>query len=452
MATVWKATDTLLGREVAVKRLLPHLATDLHAAERFSREAQAAARLSHPGIVTVFDTGKDEDGPFIILELIEGDTLASTLAQGGAMSPADVVNIVSQAAMALDHAHAQGVIHRDIKPGNLILDSEGRVRLTDFGIAKTVDDPTTVTGTGELVGTIAYIAPEILDGSDATPASDVYSLAAVAYELSAGRAPFSAETTAGLLDAVRRSEPLSLAGVAPQELVTAISAGMSTDPSRRPQTAGTFAYALTGATLVMESESPTQLVDHLAPTVLMVESDEPKLVNKASASIPAEPTPVMGKSPRRPLLAVLVGVIALAVAVAAASADRNTVESNQQEAGPLVVGTTTTALATTAPPTTSLTSAPTTTPLDTPAMVALDTRSLLGELEPPQFKPKDLRRVEDRLDKVMEVWERGNSDDLEEEFENLLEAVADLDESAQRDELTASLIQLAAVMGLEVER
>ena len=171
MATVWKATDTLLGREAGGERLLPHLATDRQAAERFSREAQAAARLSHPGIVTVFDTGNDENGPFIILELIEGDTLASTLAQGGAMSPADVVNVVSQVAMALDHAHAQGVIHRDIKPGNLILDSEGRVRLTDFGIAKTVDDPTTITGGGELVGTIAYMAPEILDGADATPAS-----------------------------------------------------------------------------------------------------------------------------------------------------------------------------------------------------------------------------------------------------------------------------------------
>ena len=451
MATVWKATDTLLGRQVAVKRLLPHLATDRQAAERFSREAKAAARLSHPGIVTVFDTGKDENGPFIILELIEGDTLATTLAQGGAMSPTDAVNIVSQAALALDHAHAQGVIHRDIKPGNLILDSEGRVRLTDFGIAKTVNDPTTITGVGELVGTIAYIAPEILDGADATPVSDVYSLAAVTYELLAGKAPFSADTTAALLEAVRRSEPSNLAGVAPQELVTAVSAGMSKDPRRRPQTAGTFASGLTGATLVMESDAPAELVDHLAPTLLMVGADELTLLNTPSASIPAEPTPVTGKSNSRwPLLAVLVGLIAIAVA-AASFADRDAAESDQQEAGPLVVGTTTTALVTTVPPTT-LTSAPATTVLDTPAMVALETKSLLGALEPPQFKPKDVRRVEDRLDKVMEVWERGNGDDLAGEFEKLLDAVADLDESAQRDELTASLIQLAGVMELEVDR
>ena len=204
-----------------------------------------------------------------------------------------------------------------------------------------------------------------------------------------GKAPFSAETTAGLLEAVRRSEPSSLAGVAPHELVTAVSAGISKDPSRRPQAAGSFASGLTGATLVMESGHPVQLVDHLAPTLLMVESDEPTLVNTPSASIPAEPTPVMGKSPRWPLLAVLVGVIA--IAVAAFSADRDTVESNQQEAGPLVGDTTTTALVTTAPPTTSLTSAATTTALDTPEMVALETRSILGELEPPQYKPKDVR-------------------------------------------------------------
>ena len=253
-----------------------------------------------------------------------------------------------------------------------------------------------------------------------------------------------------MLEAVRRSEPSNLAGVAPQDLVTAVSAGMSKDPRRRPQTAVAFASGLTGATLVMESDPPAELVDHLAPTLLMVGSDEPTLINTPSASIPAEPTPVTGKSPRWPLLAVLVGLIAIAVA-AASFADRDAAESDQREAGPLVGGTTTTALVTTVPPTT-FTSAPATTVLDTPAMVALETRSLLGALEPPQFKPKDVRRVEDRLDKVMEVWERGNGDDLAGEFEKLLDAVADLDESAQRDELTASLIQLAGVMGLEVDR
>ncbi len=145
MATVWKAKDTLLGRSVAIKRLLPHLATDPGAAGRFTREAQAAAGLSHPGIVTVFDTGEDEGGPYIVLELIEGTTLAAQLVENGPVDPAAVADIVTQVASALDHAHAMGVVHRDVKPANIILEPEGRVRLTDFGIAKTFDDPTTVT-------------------------------------------------------------------------------------------------------------------------------------------------------------------------------------------------------------------------------------------------------------------------------------------------------------------
>ena len=120
------------------------------------------------GIMTVYDTGEDADGPFIVLELIEGQTVADQLAEAGAFNPADTVDIVSQLGSALDHAHAQGVVHRDIKPANLIIDPSGRVRLTDFGIAKTIDDPTTITAGGELVGTIAYMAPELLEGRPAT--------------------------------------------------------------------------------------------------------------------------------------------------------------------------------------------------------------------------------------------------------------------------------------------
>src|SRR5688572_15846631 len=116
MATVWKARDTLLGRFVAVKRLLPHLAGDSEAAERFKREAHAAAQLSHPGIVTVFDTGEDADGPFIVQELVDGTTLAAHLAHTGPLGPQTVTDIVSQVSAALDHAHSVGVIHRDIKP------------------------------------------------------------------------------------------------------------------------------------------------------------------------------------------------------------------------------------------------------------------------------------------------------------------------------------------------
>ncbi|MGH8947522.1 MAG: serine/threonine-protein kinase, partial [Acidimicrobiia bacterium] len=229
MATVWKARDTLLGRFVAVKRLLPHLAGDSEAAERFRREAQAAARLSHPGIVTVFDTGEDADGPFIVQELVDGTTLAAHLAQAGALGPQSVIDIVSQIAAALDHAHGLGVIHRDIKPANLIIELDGRVRLADFGIARTLDDPATITSSGELVGTITYLAPEILAGQPATPASDIYSLGAVTFELLSGRPPFQAPTPAALLETVRSGDVPDLQDVASEQMAVAVSDAMAKD-------------------------------------------------------------------------------------------------------------------------------------------------------------------------------------------------------------------------------
>ena len=235
MATVWKARDTLLGRFVAVKRLLPHLAGDPDAAERFKREAHAAARLSHPGIVTVFDTGEDADGPFIVQELVDGTTLAIHLANTGPLGPLAVTDIVSQVAAALDHAHSVGVIHRDIKPANLIMERDGRVRIADFGIAHTVDDPSTITSSGELVGTITYLAPEILAGQPATPASDIYSLGAVTYELLAGQPPYQAPTPAALLEAVRIGDVRDLRGIAPDQMAHAVAGAMARDLLRGPR-------------------------------------------------------------------------------------------------------------------------------------------------------------------------------------------------------------------------
>jgi len=446
MATVWRATDTLLGRSVAVKRLLPHLAMDAQAAGRFKREAQAAAGLSHPGIMTVYDTGEDENGPFIILELIEGETVAAKLAEAGAFNPADTVDIVSQLGSALDHAHAQGVVHRDIKPANLIIDPSGRVCLTDFGIAKTVDDPTTITAGGELVGTIAYMAPEILEGRPATSLSDVYSLAAVTHELLVGKPPFSAETPAALLEAVRSSEPASLSGAVPGEMRLAVAAGMSKDPRRRPQTAGAFAFGLTGATLVLGPDGPPQPTQQLPPTITLVGSEEQTMVTSPRAPIPVEPMPTPGRRLRWPLFAVLFGVIALAAA--AISADRDPAEADAPIAGQVAAATTTTVPRTTTPSTV----ATTTIVLDSPEGVALGIRSLLADLQPPQFKPKDVRRVGDRLDEVMEEWAGDERDDLAGKIERAFDAVADLDESAQRDQLTGWFIQLAELMGVEVDQ
>jgi eukaryotic-like serine/threonine-protein kinase len=449
MATVWKARDTLLGRFVAVKRLLPHLAGDPEAAARFQREAQAAARLSHPGIVTVFDTGEDADGPFIVQELVDGTTLAAHLARTGALGPQSVIDIVSQVAAALDHAHALGVIHRDIKPANLIIESGGRVRLADFGIARTVDDPATITSSGELVGTITYLAPEILAGRPATPATDIYSLGAVTFELLSGRPPYQAPTAAALLEAVRSGEVPDLHGLAPDQMSTAVSEAMAKDPLARPETAGAFAATLTGSATIVMATAPMT-------TPVIAGSEEPTVVTERRSTTPSQVVPAgAGRAARWPLLLLLLAVVAVAAAAMTNAPDDG--------GGELAVATTTIAdVATTVPPpsTTTTTTIPattttiptTTTTVVTAESVASEIGVLLGMLGPPEFRPRDIRQVEDRIDRILEEWENDNREDLIRELERAFEEVADLEESPEREELTARLIQLSELMGYRVDQ
>jgi len=447
MATVWRAKDTLLGRFVAIKRLLPHLAGDPEAAERFERESQSAARLHHPGIVTVFDSGEDADGPFIVQELVEGTTLAIHLAETGPVDPESVVDIISQVAAALDHAHSLGVIHRDIKPANLILEPGGRVRLADFGIARTIDDAATITDSGELVGTITYLAPEILSGDPATVASDVYSLGAVSYELLAGRPPYQAETPAAMLEAVRSAEVPDLQGIAPDAMAAAVSAAMSKDPVSRPATAGAFAANLIGSATLVMATTPLAPMTHRG-------SEEPTVVTDRP------PPPARAVQPvrrRRSPWPVLVLLLAAAVVAVAAMSNDPSGEGGDQGA----TATTTPVLATTtpptapmttiAPPTTTIPPTTTTTTVVTPEVVAGEIGALLATLSPPEFRRRDVRQVEDRLEQVMEEWQGDNRDELTRELERTFEEVADLEESPERDELTARLIQLSELMGFRVD-
>jgi len=450
MATVWRAKDTLLGRFVAIKRLLPHLAGDPVAAQRFNREAQAAAGLSHPGIVTVFDSGEDDEGPFIVLELIEGRTVADHLAETGPLDPATVVAIVSQVASALDHAHAQGVVHRDIKPANLILEAGGRARLADFGIARTIEDPATITASGELVGTITYLAPEILSGQPATPVSDVYSLGAVAYELLAGRPPYQAETPAALLDAVRQGAPPSLRGMAPDQMAAAVSSAMARDPAARPATAGELAATMVGsATLVMGPDMVSPPIGGVA-----LGSEDPTVVS----GLPLAP---VGEGERTPtsrvrwsLAAGLLVLLALAATAMTMDRDPGSAEEGTALAAATttITSTTTVPTTTTAPTTTTTIPTTTTTLADTPESMAEDIAGLLAALGPPEFRPREVRQVEERLQRVMEEWQDDDREELSRELERAFEDVDDLEPSEQREKLTALLVQLAELMGFEVEQ
>jgi eukaryotic-like serine/threonine-protein kinase len=191
MAEIYVAEDTVLGREVAIKLLDERFARDEQVRTRFKREALTAAKLSgHPNIVTIFDVGEHEGRPFIVMEYLSGGTLADR-ARAGRIPPEETLAWLAQAASALDEAHAAGVIHRDVKPANLLLDDRGTVHVGDFGIARVVDESTGgMTAAGTILGTAGYLSPEQARGRPATPASDVYALGVVAYELLTGGRPF----------------------------------------------------------------------------------------------------------------------------------------------------------------------------------------------------------------------------------------------------------------------
>src|SRR3954465_6159484 len=193
MATVYACEDQTLGRLVAVKVLAPALAADESSRARFQREARAVARVSDPPhVVTIYDIGESDGTAFITMEYFPGGTVNDRLKDGAPVPLPTVVRWLDEAASALDHAHAAGIVHRDVKPANLLLDANGRLAVGDFGIARMATD-VGVTSTGTVLGTAAYLSPEQALGQSATPASDRHALAVVAYELLTGERPFQAE-------------------------------------------------------------------------------------------------------------------------------------------------------------------------------------------------------------------------------------------------------------------
>ncbi|WP_019067999.1 serine/threonine-protein kinase [Streptomyces hokutonensis] len=199
MGEVWQAYDEVGGRPVAVK-LLHAQNSEPTAAARFRLEAQTAGRLSHPHVVGVLDFGEQEGRLFLVMELVQGDSLSHVLAQAGSLPAEQVARIAAHSAAGMAAAHEQGIVHRDIKPGNLLLDADGSVKIADFGIAQFMNDPGgALTATGQIVGTSLYIAPERALGQPAGPPSDVYSLGCVLYQLLVGQPPFRASSAIAVL-------------------------------------------------------------------------------------------------------------------------------------------------------------------------------------------------------------------------------------------------------------
>jgi serine/threonine-protein kinase len=229
---VWRATDTVLSRPVAIKLLHPRYTQRSEALARFRAEARHAGGLSHENIAQVFDYGEPADGqpPYLVMELVDGPSLEAALA-GGPLESSRTMDVVAQAAAGLQAAHAAGMIHRDIKPGNLLLAPGGIVKITDFGIAHTIGSAQ-VTASGELIGTPGYLAPERAEGEQATPASDLYSLGMVAYECLAGAAPFTG--TALEVALAHRDRPLPpLPPSVSADVCAFVSRLTAKDPARR---------------------------------------------------------------------------------------------------------------------------------------------------------------------------------------------------------------------------
>jgi serine/threonine protein kinase len=247
MGEVWSATDEVLGRNVAVKVLRSEYVGDPVFLERFRSEAQHTAALSHPGIAAIYDyyDGTTAEGevalsPFLVMENVPGEPLSSVLARDGALSADHTLDVIAQAAFALQAAHDAGVIHRDVKPGNILLRPDGVVKITDFGISRATNSlPLTVTGA--VMGTAFYLSPEQASGQPLTPASDVYSLGVVAYECLAGVRPFTGETPAAVALAQVRDEPPAMGDGVRPEVAALVLRMLAKSPEDRPPSAGELA-------------------------------------------------------------------------------------------------------------------------------------------------------------------------------------------------------------------
>jgi serine/threonine-protein kinase len=343
MSTVHLAFDRRLEREVAVKLLAEHLADDPAFVSRFRREALAAARLVHPNIVQVFDFGLDEAASrhFIVMEYIRGQSGAELLRDRGRLSLPEALTMLNHACRGLEHAHRHGVVHRDVKPGNLMRSEEGLTKLADFGIAKAGDTGSRITQVGSVLGTAAYLAPEQASGEEASPRSDLYALGVVAYQFITGRLPYEARSLTELALKQQREHPPLLDEVdpeVPRGIALAVARALELDPARRYASADELREALaagaagrtpatvepTAATTVFAGDptSATRLASATAPTSARARRLSPVVAPPAPTGYPGAPTsggyPEEPVAPRRRGSGVLKALLALLVLAALA--------------------------------------------------------------------------------------------------------------------------------------
>ncbi len=274
MGEVWKATDQVIGRTVAIKILKDEYMGDPGFLERFRAEARHAALVNHEGIANVYDYGEENGSAYLVMELVPGEALSTILEREQVLSTDKVLDITAQTALALQAAHAAGLVHRDIKPGNLLITPEGRVKITDFGIAR-IADQVPLTATGQVMGTVQYLSPEQASGHPASPTTDIYSLGIVAYESLAGKRPFTGESQVAIAMAQINEAPPELPVTVPEPVRNLVFSMIAKSPAERPSSAAHVARAAQAlrrgdvATATVAVPAIAEGVDITASTKLM---------------------------------------------------------------------------------------------------------------------------------------------------------------------------------------
>lgn len=294
MGEVWKASDSIIGRTVAIKILKDEYMGDPGFLERFRAEARHAALVNHEGIANVFDYGEEQGSAYIVMELVPGEPLSAIIDREGRLPANRVLGIVAQTATSLQAAHDAGLVHRDIKPGNLLITPEGRVKITDFGIAR-IADQVPLTATGQVMGTVQYLAPEQASGHAATPSTDIYSLGIVAYECLAGKRPFTGESQVAIAMAQINDSPPELPADVPEAVRNLVMSCLSKDAAGRPDSAVKLAQAAAalhrGNVELAASYVPQVMGAAADPTATVVMPQQPGS-DAATTAIPR--TEVMG--------------------------------------------------------------------------------------------------------------------------------------------------------------
>jgi serine/threonine-protein kinase len=287
MGEVWRAHDEVILRDVAIKILKPEFMGDPGFLERFRVEARHAARVDHEGIADVYDYGEGSGSAYLVMELVSGDSLARIIEKRIRLSGVEVLSIMEQTARALHAAHEDGLVHRDVKPGNLLITPSGKVKITDFGIAR-VADQVALTATGQVMGTVQYLAPEQATGKQATPSTDIYSLGIVAYEALTGRRPFTGESQMVIAMAQINDKPPAMGEDIDQRVQDLVLSCLAKKPNQRPGSALDLSNRARALRLQLEGISPTEVFNQdQTPTV------RTRVIEPDPKTEPSEKAPVI---------------------------------------------------------------------------------------------------------------------------------------------------------------